>query len=224
VENRRTWGATLLSLKSSRTKVGASPISQPASVRYSHEVNIPEEIRASVLRRIRSLNRVERAAIMRASIIGRRFEVGVLASIVSCSDATLLAALDRASDLQLIASEGTGESYIFRHALTRDIIYAELLAARVRPLHHRVGRALEKCGSPDGRSLESLGYHFWAAGDGKRCLRYNELAGDNAAAIHACDDARVYYARARSAAEVDSVAYARLTQKLAISSGAHNAH
>ncbi len=140
-----------------------------------------------------------------------------MASIVSCTNAILRAALDHASNLQLIADEGTGDSYMFRHALTRDIIYAELLAARIRPLHRRVGQALEKRGTPDAGSIATLGYHFWAAGDGKRCLRYNELAGDNAAAIHARDDARIYYVRARSVAEVDSVAFARLTQKLAVS-------
>jgi predicted ATPase len=182
-------------------------------------VSIPEAIRASVLQRIRSLNRSERAIIMRASIIGRRFEVGVLATIVRCTEANLHAALEHASDLQLIAAEGSGDRYVFRHALTRDIIYAELAAAPIRPLHRRVGRALEKRSSPSACSLEHLGYHFWAAGDGKRCLRYNELAGDNATAIHARDDARTYYARARSVAEVDSVAYTRLTQKLAAING-----
>lgn len=182
-------------------------------------MNIPEAIRVSVLQRIATLNRSERAVIMRASIIGRRFETGVLATIVRCTDASLSAALEHASDLQLIAPDGTGDHYVFRHALTRDIVYAELLAARVRPLHHRVGRALEKRRAPDTSTFEALGYHFWAAGDGKRCLRYNELAGDNAAAMQAPDDARTFYTRARSVADVDSLAYARLTQKLAQISG-----
>jgi predicted ATPase len=178
-------------------------------------VNIPEAIRASVLRRIGTLHRSQRTIILRASIIGRRFDVSVLATIVRCTDASLQAALKRAAELQLIVPEEAGDGYIFRHALTRDIIYAELLASRVRPLHRRVGRALEKRRSPDADSIEALGYHFWAAGDGKRSLRYNELGGDKAAALHAREDARVYYARARSLEEVDSVAYARLTQKLA---------
>jgi adenylate cyclase len=188
-------------------------------------VDIPDAIRSAVLQRIRSLTRRERSVIMRASIIGRRFEVDILATIVSCADAPLRATLARASDLQLIAAAGPEDSYVFRHALTRDIIYAELLAERVRPLHRRVGRALELRRARETTSLEDIGYHFWAAGDDRRCLRYNELAADDAAEIHALDDARILYTRARSLAEVDSAAYARLTQKLAaLNGGAPSAH
>jgi predicted ATPase len=62
--------------------------------------------------------------------------------------------------------------------------------------------------------LDDLAYHAWAAGDVRRGVRYNELAGDRAAAVHARDDARTYYARARGLLPVESDAYARLAEKL----------
>jgi predicted ATPase len=49
----------------------------------------------------------------------------------------------------------------------------------------------------------------------RRAKRYNELAGDRAAAAYADVDARAYYERARTLVAMDSPEYARLTAKLA---------
>ena len=102
------------------------------------------------------------------------------------------AAPERACSLQLVLESGA-DLYSFRHALTRDIIYAEFLEARTRPLHRRIAKVLEKS---------------------RRSQLYNELAGDKAASLHAPDDARRYYTRARSPTEIDSAAHSRLTEKL----------
>jgi len=178
-------------------------------------VVIPDAVRTTVLGRIQRLDRCERGVVMRASVIGRRFDLGILMATAPCSEVKVRAALERACGLQLIVADGRGaDRYAFRHALTRDIIYSEFLAGRVRPLHRRITRALERVGRSDDGSLGDLAFHSWAAGDVKRALRYNERAGDHAAAIHAREDARAHYARARSLIEVDSDAYARLTQKL----------
>ena len=167
---------------------------------------IPDALRTTVLGRIWRLARFERAVVMRASVIGRRFDLHVLMATASCPETAVRAALEQARGLQLIApDEPGGERYSFRHALTRDIIYAEFLAVRVRPLHRRIARALERAVRPGNMPLQDLAYHSWAAGDAKRALRYNELAGDNAAAVHAHENARTHYSRARSLIEVDSL-------------------
>ena len=161
------------------------------------------------------MDRVERAILMKAAVIGRRFSVSVLTETTSCSEVVVRAALQSACRLQLIVAENSNlDRHMFRHALTRDVIYDELLAGRVRPLHRRVARVLERARHTGNVSLEDLAYHSWAAGDLRRALRYNELAGDNAAAVHAQSDARTAYIRARSASDLDSPDYERLTMKL----------
>ncbi len=152
---------------------------------------------------------------MCASVIGRRFDVALLTATGSCTEAQVRVALERACTLQLIvADELDGERYSFRHALTRDVIYAELITGRTRPLHRRIVRALERIAAPADIPLDELAYHSWAAGDVRRAVRYNELAGDRAAAVYATDDAETYYSRARGVIAVESHAYARLTIKL----------
>ncbi len=182
---------------------------------YRNRVVIPDAVRTTVLERIRRLARPERTVVLRASVIGRRFDVGILMATASSPEPIVRAALERAGRLQLIVPDQPGgERFSFRHALTRDIIFAEFLAARVRPLHRRIARALERVARPGNLPLEDLAYHSWAAGDAKRALHYNELAGDNAAAVHAHENARTHYTRARSLIDIDSSAYLRLTEKL----------
>jgi predicted ATPase len=182
---------------------------------YPQLVLIPETVRATVLRRIRLMDRAERTVVMRASVIGRRFAVVVLTAAAGYPEVRVRAALEHACELQLvIADDPERERYAFRHALTRDVIYDELLHGRVRPLHRRIARVLEPMVQAGAAPLDDLAHHAWAAGDVRRGVRYNELAGDRAVAVHAGADARTYYARARGLVAVDSDAYTRLGHKL----------
>jgi predicted ATPase len=156
---------------------------------------------------------------MRASVIGREFDLEVLAATSTRSEELVRLALREACKLQLLIETGD-RRYSFRHALTRDIIYSEFLETRTRPLHRRIARVLEHLQNARDVSLEELAYHAWAGGDVRRALRYNEIAGDNAAAVHASTDAQRYYARARSLIVMDSDAYRRLTDKLDALGGA----
>ncbi|HLY02910.1 MAG TPA: hypothetical protein VKR56_10525 [Candidatus Cybelea sp.] len=182
-------------------------------------MSIPDVVRSTVLRRLARLDRSARAVVMRASVVGRDFDLQVLAAATARSETRVRAALEQACNLQLIRIAAE-DRYSFRHALTRDIIYAEFLGARARPLHRRIARVLERRRQFTQVPLEELAYHAWAGADARRALHYNELAGDNAAAIHAGTDARRYYERARSLTAVESAAYARLTQKLDRAGGA----
>jgi predicted ATPase len=176
-------------------------------------VQIPDALRSTVLQRLRSLDRHSREVIMRASVVGREFDLHVLVAMASRSEAEVRTVMDRAYALGLVTAAGR-DRYKFRHALTRDIIFSELLDGRVRPLHRRIARALERMRRSQNVPLETIAYHAWAGGDERRALRYNELAGDNAAAVYAREDARRYYSRAISLAEFDSFAYHRLSRKL----------
>jgi predicted ATPase len=176
-------------------------------------VSIPDALRATVLRRLGRLERTERGILMRASVIGRHFDLRTAVATADRSEATVRNALASACTSQLIVAWHS-DRYSFRHALTHEIIYAEFVNARIRPLHARIARMLERTLRGGEPVLEELAYHAWAAGDVKRTLRYNELAGDGAVAVHAYDDARRYYNRARSLVEIGSYGFSRLCEKL----------
>lgn len=173
---------------------------------------LPDTVQATLLERIRPLGEDERRVVEQAAVIGRHFDVGVLADTLERDVSSLLPALRRARDLQLI-EERDAETFRFRHALTREAIYGSFLGAEVREMHRRIALVCEH--APDGRrSIESLAYHWWAAGDRERGARYGEQAGDAAAALHAHDDAIAFYERAAEAVAGDD-ARARLHEKVA---------
>jgi hypothetical protein len=145
--------------------------------RYRLRVSIPDAVRATILQRMRRMTDFDRAVVMHASVIGRWFDFAVLVETAAGPEDEVRTALERACSLDLVIAEAEPHgAYAFRHALTRDIIYTELLTLAVRPIHGRIARALERAPHRAAR-LEQLAYHSWAAGDVRRCVKYNELAG-----------------------------------------------
>jgi predicted ATPase len=196
-------------------RVGWPPILNCRVTRYRETVPIPEAVRASIIRRMRAMDRCERSIVMWASVIGCRFDVAILVEAAPCDEARVRAALERAHSLELVEpGPAQGEYFSFRHALVRDVIYAEFVSLRVRLLHRRIARAVQRAASAGEAPIAELAYHYWAGGDSRQALRYNELAGDNAAALHARTDARAFYLRALGLVNAGSRSYARLQKKL----------
>ena len=174
---------------------------------------LPSSIRATLLERWRPLAEAERRIIAQAAVIGRAFELPLLAQTLGRAVDDVLPALQHAREVQLV-EEVTATSFRFRHALTREAIYAGFLGAQVRPLHRTIALALESVPA-ERRSLEGLAYHWWAAGDGERAARYNALAGDAAGRVHAHEDAIAFYERALEAPALDASARAGIVEKIA---------
>jgi len=176
--------------------------------------SVPAHVREAVLNRMKLLRQRDRSIVMFASVIGGRFDVALLSAAAGYAPDEARRALEEACSLQLLEADGDSECFWFRHALTREVVYRELLAARARPLHRRIARALERGSAGASISVENLAYHWWAAGNAKRALLYNERAGDLATAVFAADVARMYYDRALGCLAVGSAAYARLAEKI----------
>jgi predicted ATPase len=153
--------------------------------------------------------------LLRAAAIGREFDSDLLAESSGSPPARVRAALRAACALQLIEpADGVRGRFRFRHALTRDAVYGELIASRLRPLHREIASALERLASRRGTGLEELAYHWWAAGDPDRGAFYNEAAGDRAAAVHALDEALCAYRRAIDVLPPRSAVRKRLQRKI----------
>jgi predicted ATPase len=182
--------------------------------RYASRVPVSSAFATVVLQRLRGFNRAERTVLMRASVIGRRFALALLAAAAGMDENRLREILEKACSMQLVVRERPdGDWYAFRHALIRDIAHDEFIATLLRPTHRLIARAIE-CGQTSESSLDDLAYHWWAARDAARCVRYNERAGDRAAAAFATQEAQIYYDRAREFAGSNSARYRRLTGKI----------
>jgi ATP/maltotriose-dependent transcriptional regulator MalT len=158
------------------------------------ERRLPPTLRATLIERLRPFDESEREVIAQAAMIGRSFDLDLLAATLDAEPVELLPILRRARDFQLVEETGPA-AFRFRHGLTRDAIYAEFLTAELQPRHRAIASTLEEVPA-ERRSPEALAYHWLAAGDGERAARYNKLAGEKAAAVHAYVDAIAFYERA----------------------------
>jgi DNA-binding NarL/FixJ family response regulator len=157
---------------------------------------VPLSIRAGILARVERLPRAERDILMQASVIGQTFAPAVLAELAKCSERAVAAALVGARDLQLVReTEGSG-LFAFRHALTREVLYRELLQAQRQTIHRELAVLLERAQPP--ADAGQIAFHWSAAGESERATRAYELAGDHAAARNAHRDAQDAYDRAIS--------------------------
>jgi predicted ATPase len=173
------------------------------------------ELRAALLVRLEPLDARDRMLLRHAAVIGRTFDTEVLAATSGRPIPEIRPALERACTLQLLEADAEVPGrFVFRHALTREAIYSELLARHLRPLHRTIGSILEIAPGGKRPTVDQLAYHWWAAGDRKRGSRYCEEAGDRAGALHADEQALEYYARALSLLDGRTRAYARIAAKI----------
>ena len=180
---------------------------------------LPLSIRGAVLARAALLSESERKILSLAAVLGRHFSIDRLVTLCGGRRDDVLLALEHAQQLYLVVeARGTPGELAFRHALTQEVLYGELLAERVRPLHKAIGLELERCPDRNAVSVE-LAHHWWRAGDAKRAATYSELAGDRAFAIGAMADAISYFERALAQCSGAGTNVAGLEHKIGIALG-----
>ena len=186
----------------------------------SHSQELPISIRSAVLARAALLGDDQRKILSLAAVLGERFSVDRLVTLCEGRREDVLVALERARMLHLVYDQRANQGELtFRHALTQEVLYGELLAERVRPLHEAIAVELERLPNREAASVE-LAHHWFRAGDVHRAAEYAEIAGDQAAEIGAVADAIWYYDRALAARAGDDAAVAGLNHKAGVALGA----
>src|SRR5450755_1458288 len=177
--------------------------------------SLPTTVRAAILQRIEPLDARDRPILTQAAVIGRRFEGDLLAQTLDATFDSLLPTLQRARRCQLVEETDAPRAFRFRHALTREAVYDDLLAAQRRPLHERIALALEAAG--DEKAIDDLAYHWWASGDRSKALHYGERAGDIALALYEHAGAIAAYERTLALLDPAGRDAARVNEKIGTS-------
>jgi DNA-binding CsgD family transcriptional regulator/tetratricopeptide (TPR) repeat protein len=177
-----------------------------------YEPSVPNDIRASVHERFSSLEPSDREMLLQAAVVGRRFSAAFIGALIGRRPDDLYPSLRRARELQLIVEENDaeGDAFAFRHALTREAVYAELLRAEARAKHRRVAEELTRASVVD---VAAVAEHTWRGGDPSADV-WNERAGESALAVHAYADALTTFERAFEACS-GAEDRARLSERVA---------
>jgi DNA-binding CsgD family transcriptional regulator/tetratricopeptide (TPR) repeat protein len=125
-----------------------------------------------------------------AAIIGRAFELDLLAEVVGGDLEATEARVQPALAVGIVQDAGDG-NYRFSHDMIRECLYDEVTPVRRRRLHGFIGRVLEmKPGAMPAQRLADLAFHFGRSGDRERGASYAMQAGQQAMALFASDEAQ----------------------------------
>jgi class 3 adenylate cyclase/tetratricopeptide (TPR) repeat protein len=156
---------------------------------------LPDDVHAVLVARLDRLTAEVREVVQTAAVLGREFEVRVLAAMLQ-NDARLLEKVARASEAAIWAAISEIR-YLFRHALLRDAAYAMQVQTRRQALHAVALQALEQLYVADLEDhAGELAYHAAQAGLAQQTFDYALRAGDVAFRSYANAEAVAHYRRA----------------------------
>jgi predicted ATPase/class 3 adenylate cyclase len=107
-------------------------------------IAVPASLQASLMARLDRLGRAKEVAQI-AAALGRDFSHSLLSAVANISNVRLQGALDQLVGAGLLFGQGRPphSTYLFKHALVRDVAYGALLRASRRALHACIAETIE---------------------------------------------------------------------------------
>jgi len=154
---------------------GFTPLSvSPASTR-----ELPQTLQELVMVRLDRLSSNREVAQL-AATLGREFDYGLLAAVVSVNEETLQAELEKLVSAGILNVKGhpPGCTYLFRHALLEEALHAAIEEQKRRRFHQRIAEVMEaRFTHLVETQPELLADHFSKAGIFEKAIGYCLRAG-----------------------------------------------
>jgi predicted ATPase len=155
---------------------------------------VPGSLAEAVLGRLGPMREDVKLTVWTAAVIGRSFDLDLLAACVETSMDQLGEPVDWLHERFVIVPTPDGQGYDFRHALIRDALYEDIPLPTRRVLHGRVADAIARHGgSPDDAALSM---HYERAGRRDEASTHALRAAQRAAGMSAHREALELYRRA----------------------------
>jgi class 3 adenylate cyclase/tetratricopeptide (TPR) repeat protein len=163
--------------------------------------DLPDSVREVIGARVGRLGADAERALSMAAVIGRDFDLDVLARATDLDEDALLDMLDEAAAASLVRElPDTPGRYNFAHALIQHTLYEDLGPTRRARAHRVVAEALEDlCAGRPGARVGELARHWFHASqpiDLARAIDYSRQAADAAMDALAPADAIDYFTQA----------------------------
>jgi len=147
------------------------------------DVSIPSTIQDVIMARVDVLAEDAKEILQTGSAIEREFSYELIQKVTKLSEQDLLAHLSVLKDAELLYERGVypNVTYIFKHALTREVIYNSILTKRRKVIHTAVAEAIEQSYPLNLEEyFSTLCDHFMAGGDYENGQYYAKLAAKKA--------------------------------------------
>ena len=164
-----------------------------------HDLRLPSTIQDVIMARVDSLPDGAKEVLQTGATIEREFSYELIKQVTGLSEKALMSNLSALKDSELLYERGIYPQsiYIFKHALTREVVYDSILSKRKKKLHEEIGNAIEAlCKENIHEHYGVLSEHFIYSENNEKGAKYCRLAGKKAEKAASFTNA-IEYARKR---------------------------
>jgi class 3 adenylate cyclase/tetratricopeptide (TPR) repeat protein len=158
--------------------------------------SLPATVESLLTARVDNLAAEDRGLLQIASVIGRRFDPGLLAA-ASFETENIGARLAAMQAVDLIRLERNSNNYSFKHALVRDALYQSLLTESRTAIHLRIAEEIERrSGNRLTEMAEVLAHHYSQATRAEKAFTYLSMAGTKSLSVYSLEEATNHFTSA----------------------------
>lgn len=151
--------------------------------RIPDKLHIPSTIQGVLSGRIDRLDAAEKKLLQTLAVIGKVIPWSLIARVAAQSVDTTRSLLARLQEAEFIYERPTFPEveYSFKHALTQEVTYGQILRERRLALHERIAGAIEALFSTQiEQHCGELAHHFSHSGNTTKAVEYLHCAGRQA--------------------------------------------
>lgn len=177
-------------------KISANGHWQPTP---SSAILVPRTVKVAIAQRMGKIGGEAQHLLMIAAVVGRHFDFSLVQAITGHSEQTLVQMFKELLHSHLIIEE-SADVFAFRHALSQQAVYSNLLQRERQVLHRTVAEAIEElyAGTLEAK-LCDLAFHYHQAGVWAKSFSFARQAGERALALYASHAALEQFDRAFAA-------------------------
>jgi len=160
-----------------------------------HQLTIPSTIQDVIMARVDFLPERAKEVLQTGSVVEREFSYPLISRVTGLPEKELLSYLFILKDSELLYERGIypQSNYIFKHALTREVVYDSILAKRKKALHEEIGKAIEELYKDSlGEHYEVLSEHYFFSENYPKSAEYLKLSSKKAEKAASLNDAIAY--------------------------------
>jgi predicted ATPase/class 3 adenylate cyclase len=151
--------------------------------KHIEDLTIPSTIQDVIMSRVDSLPDGAKEVLRTGSAIEREFSYDLIIWVTDLSEKELMSSLSALKDSELLYERGIypQSTYIFKHALTREVVYESILAKKKKKLHDIIGNAIEELYKDNiHEHYGVLAEHYIASENYEKGAEYSKLAAKKA--------------------------------------------
>jgi class 3 adenylate cyclase len=164
-------------------------------IKTPQDLTIPSTIQDVIMARVDSLPDEAKEVLQTGSAIEREFSYDLIKQVTALPEKKLLSSLSALKDSELLYERGVypQSTYIFKHALTREVVYDSILTKRKKKLHEDIGNATEELYKENiDEYYGVLSEHYILSDNFEKGAEYSRLAGKQAQLRSSYSDAISY--------------------------------